>query len=246
MKYRIGLVDNRSAWILDLPGVVVGGESRLEIEALLPVVIAEHLTWLRGHGEAVDDAEGWEVVESHDSDANASAGSEFCFVAERDPLPAHDLDRLIARMEFARTDLLSEVAALPDVLLDWTPPKAAMKHVDDWAPDVRSIRQVVEHVLQLEVYYMDGLRDGPAKGIFEAVSDPSAERSRTIQKLRSLSDEERSRSYRPVRPGRSVSDEWTVRKVIRRIISHERAHAAEIRQRLTWLLLGVPRIRPEA
>jgi hypothetical protein len=46
-----------------------------------------------------------------------------------------------------------------------------------------------------------------------------------------------------VRPGRTVAEEWTVRKVARRIIAHERAHAAEVRQRLTWVLLGLPRIR---
>ncbi len=245
MKYRVGLVDIGLAWVLDLPGVVVGGESLLEIEAMLPVVIAEHLAWLRGHGEVVAEADGWEIEERHDSRSHASVGGEFCFSADQEPLPQHELDQLIRRVEFARADLLGEVASLPDTLLDWTPPASAMKSVDHWAPEVRSIRDIIKHVLQLEVYYLDGLRDGPAKGIFERVSDPSTERQRTLAALRELTDEERSRSYRPVRPGRSVPDEWTTRKVVRRIISHDRAHAAEIRQRLTWLLLGVPRIRAD-
>jgi hypothetical protein len=34
-----------------------------------------------------------------------------------------------------------------------------------------------------------------------------------------------------------------VRKLVRRIISHERAHTAEIEQRRTWLLAGVPEYR---
>jgi hypothetical protein len=31
--------------------------------------------------------------------------------------------------------------------------------------------------------------------------------------------------------------------VIRRVISHERFHTAEIRQRLCWLLVGIPDVR---
>jgi hypothetical protein len=38
-------------------------------------------------------------------------------------------------------------------------------------------------------------------------------------------------------------EQWTVRKVIRRIISHERFHTKEIQQRLSWILLGVPEFR---
>jgi hypothetical protein len=33
-----------------------------------------------------------------------------------------------------------------------------------------------------------------------------------------------------------------VRKLARRIITHERGHAAEIMQRRTWILLGVPEL----
>jgi hypothetical protein len=62
----------------------------------------------------------------------------------------------------------------------------------------------------------------------------------TLSLLRSLSDEQRARVYRPIRPGVATPGSWTVRKVIRRIISHERAHTAEILQRRTWILLGVP------
>jgi hypothetical protein len=44
-----------------------------------------------------------------------------------------------------------------------------------------------------------------------------------------------------IRRGRNRSCRLTIRKVLRRLISHDRDHAAEILQRRTWLLLGVPK-----
>jgi DinB family protein len=135
---------------------------------------------------------------------------------------------------------MSAFEPLPDAVLDWVPPAAAFEKFDPWAPDVRTIRGLLRHVLQFEVYYRDGPRDGAAKGISEQTGDPPAEHARTVQLLRSLTDDGRSRLYRPLRPGQSAPEEWTVRKMLRRTISHERAHTAEIQQRRTWLVLGVP------
>jgi hypothetical protein len=154
-----------------------------------------------------------------------------------------ELERLITLMTWSRGDLEAALDGLPDALLDWAPPTSSIASTDTWAPEVRTIREIMTHVLQLEIYYRDALRDGAAKGIFEAPGDPASERQRTFEQLRSLDDGARSRVYLPVRPSRTTPEEWTVRKLVRRIISHERVHAAEVRQRLTWLLLGVPRVR---
>ncbi len=98
----------------------------------------------------------------------------------------------------------------------------------------------MRHVLQFEIYYRDGLHDGPAKGISEHPRDATLEHDATVRLLRSLSDVGRERVFHPVRLGHDHAEEWTVRKVLRRVISHDRAHTAEIIQRRTWLLLGVP------
>jgi hypothetical protein len=234
------------AWGLDLPGAVAGARDIAQLDDVLPLTIAEHVAWLRVHGEEVASDGSWAIAETIDGATLAATGGEFGFVHDRAPLSAEALQRLIARMQWARDDLLAAIAGLPDALLDWAPPLDAMTHVDAWAPEVRTIREIAGHVLQLEAYYRDGLRDGPAKGIFERVSEPAAERAITIERLRALSDEERSRVYLSVRPGRTAPEPWTARKVITRAISHDRAHAAEVRQRLTWILLGVPRPRDDS
>jgi predicted RNase H-like HicB family nuclease len=246
MKHQVWLVTYGGylhAWVLDLPGCVTGAHDMDELAQALPVVIAEHVAWLREHGEVVEERDGWEVAETVDGRRLDAIGGEFCFAGERVPLAPEELEGLIARMQHARADLLGSVEPLPDAVLDWEPPPFAVASVDAWAPEVRTIRAIIEHVLQLELYYRDGLHDRPAKGIFERVENADSERARTIELLRSLPDEERGRAYWPVRPSRTVAEEWSVRKVIRRIISHERAHTAEVQQRRTWLLLGVPRLR---
>ena len=153
-----------------------------------------------------------------------------------------ELESLIRRLGYARAELLASIDGVADAVLDWEPPRSAFASFDAWAPEVRTIRGVARHVFQFEPYYRDGLRDGPAAGIYERVSDPATEHALTVERLRSLSAEERSRVWRPLRPGGSAPEEWTVRKVVRRMVSHDRAHAAEIMQRRSWVLLGVPRL----
>jgi hypothetical protein len=249
MTHQVGLVvyeGSVQAWGIDLPGLVAWGRDRDELGAHLELALSSYLAWLRLHGEDAGDDIKWEAIETIDGSTLAATGGEFCFAAERARLSRDELERGITRMAFARDGVMAEVDGLPDAVLDWEPPASAMALLDAWAPEARTIRGIVEHVLQLETYYRAGLADGDAAGIFERVGAPHEERERTVALLRSLDDGARSRSYFPVRPGRSTPEEWTVRKVLRRIISHERHHAAEIAQRRAWLLVGVPRLDPSS
>jgi hypothetical protein len=246
MTHPVGLVTYANAvhaWVLDLPGAIAGAPDIDALRDVLPRTIAEYEAWLRAHGEPLEMSSAWEIAETIDGEALAATGGEFCFDYDRAPIDSGELEHLIRYMTWSRDDLHAAIDSLPDALLDWAPPASSIASADAWAPEVRTIREIMTHVLQLEVYYRDALRDGPAKGIFEPAGDPAAERARTLDLLRSLDDAARSRVYLPVRPGRSTPEEWTVRKLIRRIISHERVHAAEARQRLTWVLLGVPCLR---
>lgn len=220
------------AWVVDLPGCVAGGRTLEEAEERLPVVIAEHLASLRNHGIPVEEVDGWEVTES------IEAQGDVIFAADRETLSADALAGLVARVRGAQAELRSAMRGLPAALLDWEPPRSAFATFDSWAPDVRSIREVANHVYRFETYYLDGLRDGPAAGIFETMS--AAGRRRAFERLAALPESERSRAFFPVRPGQTEPEQWTARKVLRRLISHGRVHAAEIIQRRTWFLLGTP------
>lgn len=243
MAHRVELVWYGSAlqaWVHDLPGCVAGGADRAALESMLPVAIGEHLAWLREHDEPCDASTDWEVVEEMTAGQHRQ---DFLFDGDRAPVSDTDLDRYLARAEFARADLLAALHGVPDAVLDWTPPETAFAMYDAWAPEPRSIRDVVRHVLQLEVFYRASLRDGPAPGIFERVAEPADERRQTVEALRGLARADRARVFRPLHPGSETPGEWTLRKALRRMISHDRAHAAEIVQRRTWILLGPPALR---
>lgn len=243
MTHRAGIVRNRNTvhgWVLDLPGCIAGAPKVEELGGPLRLAIAEHIGWLRSHGEQVADDPMWETVEEVDGEALSATGGEFCFHDYRRPTTREDLECSLRLLAYAREELAAATSQLSDAVLDWAPPREAFGHFDTWAPDVRTIRDVARHVLELEVYYRAGLRDGPASGIFEPVGAPWDEHARTVALLRGLGAGALSRSYWPQRPGRRAPEEWTVRKVLARLISHERAHTAEIWQRRSWILLGPP------
>ena len=217
---------------------------RAALDRMIPLALAEHVAWLREHGEDAPAPGPWRVDE--EIDATRDASMDILFAAERDGVGDAELERWIARAGFARAGLLAAFDALPGELRDFAPPAESMAHVDPWARDPRTARDIITHVLRLEVYYRDALRDGAARGIFEDVADPATERAQTIDILRSVPRSGRARTFAPVRPRATAPERWTLRKVVRRIISHERAHAAELVERRTWAYLGVPAHAPRA
>jgi hypothetical protein len=119
-----------------------------------------------------------------------------------------------------------------------------MAQIDEWSDGVRTIREIVANVAGAESYYRRGLSDG-VEDDSGAVSDLAGERDSLVRALRALRPEDRGRRFEPQRPWQSSPEHWTARKVLRRAIAHERFHTAEIRQRLAWLLLGVPEFRDD-
>lgn len=242
MPRSIGLVRYDGfvhAWALDLPGCVAGATDVDALRGPLELALAEHIAWLRRHGTDVAHDTTWHIAEEIDGTALASTGGEYCFAADKAPLDEHELRAMLAHAANARDDLLDATAGLPEAVLDWDP-AIKVENGDPWAPEARTIRGIARHVLQLEIYYRDSLQDGAASGIFERVADADAEHRTTRALLERLGGDGRSRVYRPVHPGRAEGEDWTVRKVLRRLISHERVHTAEVWQRRSWLLLGVP------
>lgn len=231
------------------PGCATGVDDLDALDGALRRSVAEYGAWLREHADpdagdagAADDANdvvGWEVVEQLDAREFAATGGEYLFDADRAPLDDDGLVLLMRRMGFARDELIAAVAHLPAAILEWEPPASAIGQADPWAPEPRTIGGIVEHVLQLEVYYRDSLRDGPARGIFERVGDAEAERRATADALTALPAAERARmaAGASLAGGGGGVDGAQDGAPDHRAL---RAHAAEIRQGPTWVLLGAP------
>jgi predicted RNase H-like HicB family nuclease len=246
MKYRAGInASDGQAWgqVFDLPGCTATAPSIAELEALFPLAAAEHLAWLGRHGEAIDlnsDIE-IDVVERVDVAKSDAQDGEFCYDDDLRPLSDAEIAHGLRLMAYAREDLLAAIEDLPDEILDWRPPKSAMGRIDPWQPEPLTIREVVRQIASSASYYRNCLRDGPiADEPHEIAHDLIAQRAKSIATFTALSAEHRGRMFLPQTPWGAKPEHWTPRKTLRRIIAHERFHTAEIIQRKTWVLLGVP------
>lgn len=243
MKYRIGITKHETSvdgWVFDLPGCNIACSDGASLRQLLPVVVAEHAAWLKSHGEPMPlsafDFE-LDVVEEIATKDRSAADGEFAFADDLRPVTDDEVATGVRHLEYARNDLVSLINSLPDAVQDWRPPESAMARIDPWNPDVHTIREIVQDIADSDGYYIRGLSDKPEAPVGRATLE---ERSEWIARLRELSMEDRGRLFRPTRPWQDRPEEWTARKVIRRMINHERFHTKEIQQRLAWLLLGIP------
>lgn len=236
--------DTQVACVFDLPGCSYTAETRRELDEMLPVVVAEYVGWLAQHGEAID-AESIKVVEEIDIASADGVEGEFVFDDDRRALADPDIERALRWMRYSRADLLSLIEGLSDAVLDWRPPASAMARLDPWKPAPLTIREIIDDIASAELYYRTSLIDGPcAEDDSPAgLAGLTAQRERVEAMLSALPAEHRGRVFAPQRPWQDGAERWTARKVVRRIVGHERFHTAEIQQRLTWVLLGTPTLR---
>jgi hypothetical protein len=242
MTYEVGIARRDGSvdgWVFGLPGCRSIGGSVDEVRELLPAAIGEFQAWLAWHGEQSLAEEGtdFEFVE------DVSSNAEFCFEADRQPLQAGGVAMVIEWLRFAQRDLADRARFLPATVLNWKPPASAVK-IDQIYPDVRTINDMLSHVVSALNFHLSGVGDltkrlpapeGPLA--LDAAFDLAAAR------LRALNAEELAGEvYRRSTP--RGESEWSARKALRRVLNHVRFHTREIEQRLCWLTLGVPEVLP--
>jgi hypothetical protein len=113
---------------------------------------------------------------------------------------------------------------------------------DERVPDARTIREMLEHAAGAETYFLRNITEPPPSQPPAAVRGFETGREATIAHFRALELPDSGRVFR--RQGPRGEAEWSARKVLRRIINHQRFHAREVEQRLCWLALGVPEVIP--
>jgi hypothetical protein len=209
-----------NAWALQLMGFATWAATEPEVLRRVPAKLEEHLRWLRRHGlPAPELPAGIEVVQR-------VAGNEVLFDADIAAAPPDMVTETIDLMHAARSDLLATVESLPDVVLDWEPPYRAFAPWADW----RTIRQILVHIAQTETrYYLTSIGHEPGMTCEGGGGDwrpfLSEERAAALAFLEDLkSAPDRAR----VRP--RGEEQWSVRKVLRRLIRHELLHWKSIKR----------------
>jgi len=226
------------AHVLDLPGCFCRAPEPAAALSGLSQAVREYHAWLRTHGEPAPPAEDnvqLEVVEEIASCGPFDPGDAAAlFSPERAAITPGEMETYFRLMHHSRADLLAMLSAyapapgqpLADEPLDWQP-----------GTDSFTIRRILRHIGNAEEWYVSRLVppkslppewEGDEKlPLFEFLE---MERRTAVERLRRLTEGQRSRVHHPRRWTRYPQEPWTARKALRRFLEHEREHTAQIRE----------------
>jgi predicted RNase H-like HicB family nuclease/uncharacterized damage-inducible protein DinB len=185
-----------------LPGATARGKTVEEAKQNIRVAIEEYLSLLRDVGEPVPRAGSEIHLEFEEVDTTT-------FLTDYDAIHPNEMETLLRWMAVSRQELMDLVKSLPQDAFGWQP--------DD---DTPSIRDILCHMAEADLWYTDRLKQWPDAPLYRL----AATRGVALERLRALTDADRARStvYEGV--------EWTPRKVIRRMLEHEREHISQLHQ----------------
>jgi predicted RNase H-like HicB family nuclease/uncharacterized damage-inducible protein DinB len=183
-----------------LPGASARGKTVEEAKENIRVAVEEYLSLLRDVGEPVPKAS--EEVRLEFEEVNTTT-----FLTDYDAIHPNEMETLFRWMAVSRQELMDLVKNLPEDAFQW-------KHDDD-AP---TIRDILCHMAEADLWYTDRLKQWPEAPLFRL----AATRGVALERLRALTDKERARVT--IHEG----EEWTPRKVVRRMLEHEREHITQL------------------
>jgi predicted RNase H-like HicB family nuclease len=203
-----------------LPGCIVRAQSPEQALSYVEEAITLYLLWLNNHGDApqhVPSLIRTRVFEKHKGGAASGSGSRVALLnSDRLPIDRKELEEYLQRMCFSRKDLLEITSPLTSDVLQYRKDRRQ-----------RTIREILQHIAGAEQWYLTRLIKIPR---FPAQKTHllrlHAVREATIKLL---SQYDLRGSARVVE---KEDEPWTLRKVLRRFLEHEREHVVEIEWRL--------------
>jgi len=211
------------AFVPDCPGCWVFGRTKERAIEKARIAIVEWSEWQKKHGESISDISNKveiEVTEMLRVDYNpAEAGKpEPLFWSEVLPVQRDDIERTVRLMKYSRSDLLDLLSNISNECLDWKPPGKP-----------RTIRNCLKHIAYVEPWYINRLNievseDYP-DDFFELLNYT---RYIVIECLKNFPERKMRGIFQPKKDRSPVCDLWTARKVLRRLVDHERLHTKYI------------------
>jgi predicted RNase H-like HicB family nuclease/uncharacterized damage-inducible protein DinB len=211
------------AQVIELPGCFASGATREEALGRLQQAVEAYHAWLRRHDEYMPIMRGpfvFDVQEAFQIRFEDGVEINSFFTPDAQTASDEDIEWALALMGWQREDLLECVGGLSDAALDWVPP-------DD--PDGRSIRSILDHLAQAEVWYMGRLDETPPNVIVANLPGPTLDRLQRVRQAAIV----RITSYPQELRGMLFThqgEQWTLRKALRRVVWHERDHLNEIEE----------------
>jgi len=207
------------AFIPDCPGCWVFG--RTPKRALMKVknALAEWFDWMEKHGEQVpSEAKNFEIEVAEVLRVNynpVEAGKpEPLFWSEVLPITKKDVARTLRLMTYSREDLLELVSDLGNKYLDWLPPN-----------EPRTIRNCLKHIARVEPWYITRLNvELPSRYPRKVFQMLSYTRKIVVDYLKNFPRDKMHGIFQPQKDPSPICNLWTARKVLRRLVDHERLH----------------------
>jgi len=219
---EVGL-EGTGAFVPSYPGCWVFGrtpESAIEKEK---TAVADWFEWVGKHGEQVPteikdfEVEVAEVLRVSYNPVEAGK-EEPLFWSEVPPITKKDVKRTLRLMNYSREDLLKLVSDLGYDCLDWQPPNKP-----------RTIRNCLRHIAYVEPWYITLLNvDMPSRyprNVFEMLTYT---RKIVVDYLETMPRDRMRGIFQPKIYPHSICNLWTARKVLRRLVDHERLHTKYI------------------
>ena len=218
--------------MVELPGCFSRGASRDEALSLLDEAVEGRLTWLMARGLNYPRLSGFKVIEEqHDvPELGESGGAVALFKSDETPVDEAYLGDALRLMRFSREEILSLVEHLTEEELDACP-----------IPRKRTVRRDITHIVDAEEWYIsrlgskyqrayeDNLRTMTEARRLSAVERLRLTRGAMIPALESALRDARQGPFTRSAYTRYPDEQWTLRKVLRRFIEHEREHLGTIK-----------------
>ena len=200
--------DDSIIWAVDYPGAFARGSSLAEAVEKLPQDLLQWADWV---GAAVPEQGGIQVIADIPSGLDiGDADSDVLLEAEKAPLSQEEYERLRQMCLCSAERFLALYRSVPDPDRSANPVRQTF-----YGAVPRTARQMYEHTKNVNAYYF-GEIDVEADNVGDIVEC----RRRGFEILEKQADFLKN----PVYVG-SWEESWTLRKLFRRFIWHDRIHA---------------------
>jgi predicted RNase H-like HicB family nuclease len=215
------------AHVAELPGCFTRATTRGEVLSLLPGAVEAHLGWLDDRGIAHPSRSGFTIIEEQGGiqELGESGGVVALFNSDREHITAESLRRFLALMEHNRDETLGLISSLsPGVLTSYL------------RPGKRTVVDDVRHIVNAEEWYVSRLGRRYQR-VYEGElrADRGKRRPSDVERLtltrrsmvvalwKALTDEHQGPFIRRAY-SKHPEELWTLVKVLRRFVEHEREH----------------------